>query len=73
MEKLINFIEMQLKWAKQTPKNADAFFHNAFGALQFYILEHDLHNDDYANLETLWNEKYRPAFEAILYGGMGNA
>lgn len=69
MEKLINFIEMQLNWAKQTPNSANAFFHNAFGALQFYIVEHNLHNEDYAELEKVWNETYRPQFEKLVYGG----
>ena len=69
MEKLIDFIEMQLNWAKQTPNTADAFFHNAFGALQFYIIEHNLNNEDYAELEKVWNETYRPQFENLVYGG----
>ena len=69
MEKLINFIEMQLNWAKQTPNSADAFFHNAYGALQFYIIEHNLHSEDYAELEKVWNETYRPQFEELVYGG----
>lgn len=68
MEKLINFIEMQLNWAKQTPNSANAFFHNAFGALQFYIIEHNLNNEDYAELEKVWNETYRPQFEELVYG-----
>ena len=69
MEKLIYFIEMQLNWAKQTPNTANAFFHNAFGGLQFYIIEHNLKNEDYAELEKLWNETYRPQFEELVYGG----
>ena len=69
MEKLINFIEMQLNWAKQTPNTADAFFHNAFGALQFYIIEHNLSSAEFAELETLWNTTYRPQFEELVYGG----
>ena len=69
MEKLINFINQQLLWAKQTPVNAIVFFHNAFGALQFYMIEHDLRGTQYAELETLWNETYRPQFEALSYGG----
>jgi hypothetical protein len=69
MEKLINYIEMQLKWAKETPQFANNFFHNAFGGLQFYIIEHNLNNADYAELETLWNETYRPQFETLVYGG----
>ena len=70
MEKLINFIEMQLKWAKQTPESADNFFHNAFGAVQFYIIEHNLYDEEYTALETKWNETYRPQFEEIVYGGV---
>ena len=73
MEKLINYIEMELKWAKQTPEHAHTFFNQAFGALQFYIIEHTLRGDEYAELETLWNEKYRPQFEAIMYGSADNA
>lgn len=69
MEKLISFIEMQLKWAKSETETANSNFHNAFGALQFYILEHSLSGDEYAELETLWNETYRPQFEAIVYWG----
>lgn len=69
MEKLISFIEMQLKWAKSETETANSNFHNAFGALQFYILEHSLSNDEYAELETLWNETYRPQFEALISGG----
>ena len=69
MEKLIYFIEMQLNWAKQTPNSANAFFHNAFGGLQFYIIEHSLNNEDYAELEKVWNETYRPQFEELVYGG----
>ena len=73
MKKIINFIEMEFKWAKQTPEHANTYFGQAFGALQFYIIEHSLRGDEYAELETLWNEKYRPQFEAIMYGGADNA
>ena len=69
MEKLINYIEMQLKWAKLKTETANSNFHNAFGALQFYIFEHHLNGSEYDELETQWNEKYRPQFEAIIYGG----
>lgn len=71
MNKLINFINQQLTWAIQTPDHANAFFHNAFGALQFYMIEHDLRGNEYAELETLWNETYKPAFEFVMYGGYG--
>lgn len=69
MEKLIDFINQQLKWAKDTPQYAEAFFHNAFGALQFYIVANDLRGTEYAELESQWNETYRPQFEALVYGG----
>lgn len=73
MKKLINYIEMELKWTNQTPEHAHTFFNQAFGALQFYIIEHSLNGDEFAELENLWNEKYRPQFEAIMYGGADNA
>ena len=69
MEKLISYINLQLKWAKDTPQYADSFFHNAFGALQFYIFANDLCGTDYAELKSKWNETYRPQFEALVYGG----
>lgn len=69
MEKLINFIENQVKWAKKYPEHAEAYYRNAFGAVQFYDFEHDLRGTESAELETLWNETYKPSFEAIMYGG----
>ena len=73
MEKLLQYIETHLKWASQTPDNAKTFFNQAFGALQFYIIEHNLSNEEFANLETKWNTTYKPSFEAIMYGGADNA
>ena len=73
MEKLTNHINTLLKWSKETPEHARAFFNQAFGALQFYIIEHNLSNAEYTDLETKWNETYKPAFETIMYGGDVNA
>ncbi len=73
MEKLINYIENHLKWARQTPDAAKIFFNQAFGAVQFYIIEHNLYDAEFTALETKWNETYKPAFEAIMYGGADNA
>lgn len=70
MEKLLQYIENHLKWASQTPDHAKTFFNQAFGALQFYIIEHSLSNDEYIALEAKWNYTYKPAFEAIMYGGV---
>ncbi len=68
MEKLLSYIGNLLSWASQTPEYATTFFNQAFGAVQFYIIEHDLRGNQYAELETKWNETYKPAFEAIMYG-----
>jgi len=69
MEKLLQHIETLLKWASQTPDYAKTFFNQAFGALQFYIIEHNVSDDEYTILETKWNTTYKPSFEAIMYGG----
>lgn len=69
MEKLLNYIETHLKWAAQTPESAKVFFNQAFGAVQFYIIEHNLSDKEFTALETKWNTTYKPSFEAIMYGG----
>ena len=69
MEKLLQHIETYLQWASQTPIYATAFFYQAFGAVQFYIIEHTLSAEEFAILETKWNTTYKPAFEAIMGGG----
>lgn len=69
MEKLLHHIGTLLAWASQTPDHAKTFFNQAFGALQFYIIEHNLSADGYADLETKWNTTYKPSFEVIMYGG----
>ena len=69
MEKLINYIDTLYNWSVQTPNEAKTFFNQAFGAVQFYIIEHNLSGEEYADLENKWNVVFRPAFEAIIYGG----
>ena len=69
MEKLFQYIENHLKWASQTPDHAKTFFNQAFGALQFYIIDHNIYDEEFTILETKWNTTYKPAFEAIMYGG----
>ena len=68
MEKLLQYIETHLKWASQTPENARVFYDQAFGAVQFYIIDHNLYGKEFTDLETKWNTTYQPAFEAIIYG-----
>lgn len=72
MEKLISYIEILLKWSKDTPDYANTFFNQAFGAVQFYIIERNLSNAEFAELETKWYETYKPSFEVIMYGGGEN-
>lgn len=67
MERLIVYIENLLKWSKQTPSSAQNFFHQAFGAVQFYIVEHDISSDEFKELEAKWNDVYRPQFEEVMY------
>jgi hypothetical protein len=67
MEKLLQYIENHLKWASQTPDHAKTFFNQAFGALQFYIIEHNLYDAEFTALETKWNEVHRPQFEEVMY------
>lgn len=69
MEKLINYIDMLYKWSVQTPNEAKTFFNQAFGAVQFYVFEHHLSGEEFNYLEDEWNAVFRPAFEAIMYGG----
>lgn len=69
MEKLINYIDTLYKWSVQTPNEAKTFFNQASGAVQFYIIEHNLSGEEFTYLEDEWNAVFRPAFEAIMYGG----
>lgn len=68
MEELLNFIEGRLTWASEHPECAKAFFHQAYGAMQFCI-ETGMSKKDYQVMEYKWNTTYRPSFECIIYGG----
>ena len=70
MEKLINFINRSLAYAHRYPQSAHTYCTLAFGGLMFYCEEH---LEDEASLHKLWEETYRPSFEAIMYGGDVNA
>ncbi len=68
MNTLIQFIESCLRDCKATAdrtsrKNA---YDRAFGATQYHIM---LNLTEFAEVETLWNETYRPQFEELVYGG----
>ena len=67
MNTLIQFIETCLRDCKATTdhtsrKNA---FDRAFGAIQYHIM---LDLTDFQQVETLWNETYRPQFEELVWG-----
>lgn len=67
MEKLIDFINQRLIWASQNREYAQIMFHQAYGALQFYIETSGIDDTEYRTLELLWEHTYRPSFEAIIY------
>jgi hypothetical protein len=67
MEKLIEFIELCLRSVKTTSDRTTRlkYYNQAFGAVQYHDF---LHLTEYEELETLWNETYRPQFEELVYG-----
>lgn len=67
MQKLIDFINQRLKWANENREYAQSMFHQAYGALQFYIETSGIDNTEYRTLELLWEHTYLPAFEDIVY------
>lgn len=69
MEKLINYLDILLGYAKRTPLCVRTFYDCAFGAVEFYIFEHPVTASECDEVETLWNETYKPQFEALMYGG----
>lgn len=62
---LIRFLDRQLKYADgifDSPKTA---FDQAFGGVQLFC---ELNPDLECEAVNLWNDKYKPQFEKIVYG-----
>lgn len=64
MDKLKQHIEWCLNQCKKD--NKELWMHQAFGAAQFYAMICSA--DEYKEMETRWNNLYKPAFEACIWG-----
>ena len=64
MEKLKNFVISCLRDCAKATNNKEIWMHQAFGAVQFYIIENP---DDYAEVAQMWGEM-KPQFERKVYG-----
>lgn len=67
MDKIVEYITARLAVASRYPEYARTNFDQAFGALCYHII---LNPADESQLVSLWENTYKPSFEAILYGGM---
>lgn len=68
METLITLLDRHLDWCKTLACSYSlkrTYFDQAFGMLTMFC---SIYPDQYTEAEKLWDEKYRPAFEAILWG-----
>ena len=57
---IISFINQQVRYAQQNPRQAELYEHNAYGALMWEI---QLTNDQ--DLVDVWDDRYHPVFEKI--------
>ena len=66
-EKLIAYFNRQMLNMEINPTERRTYFNHAFGALEFACMT--LNNwDKESELIDLWNEKWKPKFEAKVYG-----
>ena len=64
MEKLENFVVSCLRDCANATDRKEIWFHQAFGAVQFYILEHP---EEYEEVAKMWSE-LKPPFERKIWG-----
>ena len=65
-EKLIKYWERKERQMEQYPEGKTAFFHQAFGALDF-VMETINNWDEEAELIDLWNNEWKARLEAKAY------
>ena len=68
MNTLINQLDRHLSMCKEYADSRSlrrTYFDQAFGMLTMY---NALYPNDFSKTEKLWNEIYRPHFEALVYG-----
>ena len=63
MEKLKSFVMSCLRDCTKATNNKEIWMHQAFGAVQFYIIENP---DDYAEVAQMW-EEMKPHFERQIW------
>lgn len=65
MEKLIKFIESRYAYAQVNSDRftREIFFHQAFGAIEFYLMLHPEHED---TVKLMWENTYTPKFKALI-------
>lgn len=64
MEKLKNFVMSCLRNCARDMDYKEIWIHQAFGAVQFYIIENP---DEYAEVVQMW-EEMKPYFERQIWG-----
>ena len=64
MEKLQQFIMSCLRLCAQKQNNKEIWIHQAFGAVQFYIIEHP---EEYEAVAAMWSS-IKPQFERNIWG-----
>ena len=62
---LIRFLDRQLKYANGTFGDPKVAFEQAFGGVQLFCELNPYFEQEAVNL---WYDKYKPAFEKIVYG-----
>ena len=64
MEKLCQFVTGCLRLCAKSETNREIWIHQAFGAVQFYIVEHP---EECEEVAAMWN-KFKPHFERNIWG-----
>lgn len=64
MEILENFVRHCLADCIRTNYNREIWINQAFGAVQFYIIQNP---DEYEDVDKMWS-KYKPQFEYHIWG-----
>lgn len=64
MEKLHQFVMGCLRLCSKSETNKEIWIHQAFGAVQFYIVEHP---EEYEKVAEMW-DKIKPHFERNIWG-----
>ena len=66
MKTLINLLDYYISLVNHAPdhKTRKCFYDQAFGAVQYHSF---LFPSQHRELETLWNNTYKPRFEYLLY------